>query len=118
MAAPVHRNGELLPAFLVFSDGQGAKRRPVLIVGDFGNEDLPVGSVTSHPARAASDVTLLGWREAGLKFPSTARARKRSTIAKSCVARKRGTLTRGDLGKVRQEPTSVFRPILRCAVCG
>jgi mRNA-degrading endonuclease toxin of MazEF toxin-antitoxin module len=112
MAAPVHRQGELLLAFLVFSDGQGAKRRPVLVVGDFGDDDLLVVPVTSHPARVPSDVALIGWREAGLKFPSTARAGKLSTIAKSCVARKLGTLTPGDLGKVRQELTTVFRQIL------
>lgn len=34
MATPDYAQGEVLLALLVFSDGQGAKRRPVLVVQD------------------------------------------------------------------------------------
>ena len=58
MAAPAYSQGDVLLAFLVFSDGQGSKRRPVLVVHDFGDADLLVVPVTSHSARVPSDVLL------------------------------------------------------------
>ena len=80
----------MLLSFLVFSDGQGRKRRPVLVVHDFGDVDVLVVPVTSHPARVQTDVVLLDWRGAGLMLRSTVRAEKLATIEKSCVARKLG----------------------------
>ena len=72
--------GDVLLSFLVFSDGQGRKRRPVLVVHDFGDVDVLVVPVTSHPARVQTDVVLLDWRGAGLMLRSTVRAEKRATI--------------------------------------
>lgn len=112
MAAPVHAQGEVLLAWLVFSDGQGAKRRPVLVVRDFGDDDLLVVPVTSHTARVTTDVVLSEWRIAGLKLPSTVRVEKLATIEKTCVARKLGTLLPGDLVRVRETLANVFSQIL------
>ena len=112
MAAPGYTQGEVLLAFLVFSDGEGAKRRPVLVVRDFGDADLLVTPVTSHPVRSTADVTLADWQQAGLKLPSTVRAGKLGTIAKFCVARKLGELSPADLAKFRQALTTVFEQIL------
>ena len=95
MGAPAYSQGEILLAWLVFSGGQGAKRRPVLVVHDFGDGDLLVVPVTSHPARTERDVILRDWRAAGLKLPSTVRVEKLATIQKSCVARRLGRLTEG-----------------------
>jgi mRNA interferase MazF len=83
MTAPVHAQGDVLLAFLVFSDRQGSKRRPVLVVHDFGDTDLLVVPVTSHPARVATDLVLSDWKVAGLKLPSTVRVEKLATIEKS-----------------------------------
>jgi len=63
MAAAVYSQGDVLLAFLVFSGGQGTKRRPVLVVHDFGDADLLVIPVTSHPARVPTDVVLLDWKQ-------------------------------------------------------
>ncbi len=112
MAAPVYAQGEVLLALLVFSDGQGAKRRPVLVVQDFGDEDLLVVPVTSHPARVLADLVLSDWKNAGLKLPSTVRAEKLATISKSCVAKKLGVLQPADLAKVRETLATVFKQIL------
>src|ERR1035437_6438858 len=53
----------------VFSDGQGAKRRPVLVVHDFGDDDLLVVPITSQRACVVTDLILLDWKSAGLKLP-------------------------------------------------
>lgn len=103
--------GDVLLAFLVFSDGQGSKRRPVLVLHDFGDADLLVVPITSHPVRSESDVMLVQWEDAGLKLPSTVRTEKLSTIAKSCIARTLGTLPTADLARVRQTLESVFQKV-------
>jgi mRNA interferase MazF len=95
-----------------FSDGQGTKRRPVLVVHDFGDADLLVVPVTSHAARAATDVTLSEWRGAGLKLPSTIRVEKLATIDKTCVVRKLGSLPAADNARVKETLAIVFRRIL------
>ena len=102
MPAPAYSQGEVLLAWLVFSDGQGSKRRPVLVVHDFGDDDLLVVPVTSHPSRTASDIVVSGWKEAGLKLPSTARVEKLATIEKSCVERKLGRLLPADFTTLKE----------------
>jgi len=112
MSAPVHAQGDVLLAWLVFSDGQGSKRRPVLVVHDFGDDDLLVLPVTSQPARVIADVVHSDWRSAGLKLPSTVRVEKLATIEKSGVARKLGALVPSDLARVRQTLAALFKQIL------
>lgn len=112
MAAPVYSQGDVLLAFLVFSDGEERKRRPVLVVHDFGDADLLVVPVTSHPARVATDVALSDWKATGLKLPSTIRVEKLATIEKTCVARKLGVLLPAERAKVRETLATVFRQVL------
>ena len=111
---PAHNQGEVLLAWLVFSDGQGAKRRPVLVVHDFGDDDLLVVPITSQRARVATDLILLDWKSAGLKLPSTVRVEKLATIEKSCVARKLGVLPSAELVRVKETLAAVFKQILEC----
>ena len=108
-----HLQGEVLLAWLIFSDGQGSKRRPVLVVRDFGDDDLLVAPITSQPVRASADVMLADWKSAGLKLPSVVRAEKLATSAKSSVARKLGALPVDELVKVRETLAAVFKQILR-----
>jgi mRNA interferase MazF len=112
MPAPVHAQGDVLLAWLVFSGGQGTKRRPVLVVRDFGDDDLLVVPITSQPARVAADVVLSDWQGAGLKLPSTVRVEKLATIGKSCVARKLGVLPSNELARVREALSLLFKQIL------
>jgi mRNA interferase MazF len=109
---PPHSQGEVLLAWLALSDGQGAKRRPVLVVHDFGDDDLLVVPITSQAARVSADVVLSNWRDAGLKLPSVVRLEKLATISKSCVARKLGTLPRNEHVQVRETLAAVFKQIL------
>jgi mRNA interferase MazF len=112
MAAPLHQQSEVLLAWLTFSDRQATKRRPVLVVRDFGDDDLLVVPITSQPARVAADVILADWQRAGLRLPSTVRTEKLATIAKSCVARKLGELPPAELAKTRQTLAGVFQQVL------
>jgi mRNA interferase MazF len=112
MPVPTHAQGDVLLAWLVFSDGQGRKRRPVLVVQDFGDDDLLVLPITSQPARVTGDVVLSEWRSAGLRLPSTVRVEKLATIEKAGVARKLGVLPPQELAKVRQTLGVLFKQIL------
>jgi mRNA interferase MazF len=107
-----HTQGEVLLAWLVFSDGQGAKRRPVLVVHDFGDEDLLVVPITSQAARVSADVVLSNWQGAGLKLPSVVRMEKLATISKSSVARKLGALPAAEFIRARETLAAVFKQIL------
>ena len=107
-----HAQGEVLLAWLVFSDGQGAKRRPVLVVRDFGDDDLLVAPITNQAARVSADVILSNWQGAGLKLPSVVRVEKLATISKSSVARKLGALPAAELIRVKETLTAVFKQIL------
>lgn len=107
-----HFQGEVLLAWLVFSDGQGAKRRPVLVAHDFGDDDLLVVPITSQQARTAADLVLSDWQRAGLKLPSVVRVEKLATISKSCVARKLGQLPANEMVRVKETLAAVFKQIL------
>jgi mRNA-degrading endonuclease toxin of MazEF toxin-antitoxin module len=111
MASLTFLKGEVLLALLVFSDNQGSKRRPVLVVHDFGDSDLLVVPITSHTVRTQTDVFLSDWKNAGLKLPSTVRTEKFATIAKSCVVKKLGALPANDLTCVNQSISAVCKQI-------
>jgi mRNA-degrading endonuclease toxin of MazEF toxin-antitoxin module len=81
------------------------------VLSDFGDADLLVVPVTSHPSRNESGVALADWKAARLKSPSTVRAEKFSTIAKSCVAQKLGKLPPVELARVKQTIGVVFKKI-------
>jgi mRNA interferase MazF len=110
---PAYKQGEVLLAWLVFSDGQGAKRRPVLVIHDFGDNDLLVVPITSQHARVQTDLVLGDWKSAGLKLPSIVRVEKLATIDKSCVARKLGQIPLPELSRVKELLNVVFKEILK-----
>jgi len=112
MPAAAYSRGDVLLAWLAFSDSRASKRRPVLVVHDFGDDDLLVLPITSHPVRVVTDVLVLDWKSAGLRLPSTIRAEKLATIAKSCVAQNLGRLNSGDRLKINSVLKSVFDKIL------
>jgi mRNA interferase MazF len=112
MPVAAYSRGEVLLAWLIFSDRRESKRRPVLVVCDFGDDDLLVLPITSHPVRVRTDVVVLEWKAAGLRLPSTIRAEKLATIAKSCVAQKLGRLDSGDHLKLNSILKNIFDQIL------
>jgi mRNA interferase MazF len=107
-----YKQGEVLLAWLVFSDGNGTKRRPVLVAKDFGDDDILVLPITSHSSRQQTDIRLVDWKSAGLRLPSVVRAQKLATISKSSVERKMGALSQLDLAQVKTSINHVFKQIL------
>jgi hypothetical protein len=57
--------GDIVSVEFPYSDLQGRKRRPGLVLsGD--DEDLLLARITTRPAAEQGDVALSGWSEAGL----------------------------------------------------
>jgi mRNA interferase MazF len=100
--------GELLLVPVVFTSQTAAKKRPVLVIHDGGDDDLLVTPVTDRGTRSPFDVPLGDWRSEGLRLPSTVRLEKLATVEKSLVLRPLGSLSAADSAKVR----SVLRTFL------
>jgi mRNA interferase MazF len=107
----MYSQGDVLLAWLFFTDGQASKRRPVLVVQDFGDDDLLVVPITSHPTRGDMDLLITDWKTAGLRLPSVIRVAKLATIEKTCVARKLGGLPQTALIQFKETLTVVCRRI-------
>ena len=60
-----HSQGEILLAALVFTSQAGAKKRPVMVIRDAGDDDLLVAPTTGQAARVAYDVVLNDWGAPG-----------------------------------------------------
>ena len=103
--------GEVLLCELAFSTAPGSKKRPVLVVADFGDADLLVAPITSHPIRGEFDLAVQEWKKAGLKLPSTIRTNKLGTVAKSCVIRNFGKLSGTDVQPVQGALRRLFERI-------
>ena len=59
----LHAPGEILLASLVFTSQGGAKKRPVLVIRDGGDDDLLVAPVTGQAVPANYDVMLRDWQQ-------------------------------------------------------
>ena len=105
------RFGDVLLVPIVFSEGSGAKKRPVLTVHDAGDLDLLVVPITSHPSRGSEDVIVVDWRAAGLRLPSTVRMSKLPTVAKSTVIRKLEKLTENEARQAQKVLRRFFEAI-------
>ena len=79
------RRGDLVLLAFPFSSGAGFKQRPALVILDSSDEDVLVARVTTQPYDSTFDVTIQGWRTAGLLAPSVARLHKIATIDNSLV---------------------------------
>jgi len=104
--------GDVLLVPVVFSDGGGRKKRPVVIVYASGDADLLVAPVTSQAARSPRDVPVVNWQRAGLRLPSIVRLEKLATVEKSTVVRKMGHLPPNDWEKVKAVLEQFFSDIL------
>ncbi len=104
--------GDILLVPVVFSDGSGHKKRPVVIVFDGGDADLLVAPVTSQAARSSRDVPVDNWQGAGLRLPSIVRIEKLATVEKTTIVKKMGRLAPDDWGKVKIVLTQFFADIV------
>jgi mRNA interferase MazF len=106
--------GDIVSVEFPYSDLQGRKRRPGLVLsGD--DEDLLLARITTRSAREAGDVSLMQWSEAGLPKASTVRLAKLATVDRRLVLRRIGRIgaedgsnVLGALGKWLQETADGF----------
>lgn len=96
--------GDVVLAYVVFTDGTSTKKRPVIVVS--GNkyhqerQEIIVAAVSSNTKRTLfGDILLQDWQQAGLLSPSTATGIF-FTIKKNLVEKRIGTLTKADLDAV------------------
>lgn len=102
--------GDILIINFPFSDGQGSKRRPVMVVKDTNDEDLLIAKITSQSYNT-SYVKILDWKQAGLLSPSVIRIHKIQTLHSSLIFGHIGRLTLSDLKSVKQTLMNLVREL-------
>ncbi len=104
--------GDILLVPVVFSDGSGHKKRPVVVVYDSSDADMLVAPVTSQTARSPRDVAVVNWQRAGLRLPSIVRLEKLATVEKSTVIKRMGQLAPDDWNEMKTVLRQFFSEIL------
>jgi len=94
--------GDVLIINLPFSDGQGSKRRPVMVIKDTNDKDVLIAKITSQTYNTSYDINLQDWKKASLLSPSVVRIHKIQTLHSSLVFGHIGRLTSTDLNAVRK----------------
>ena len=107
-----YNRGDTLLVKFTFSEGEGLKHRPALVLSTEGynskRRELIMAAVTSNLERQlAGDTKINGWKEAGLLYPSLVTAIIR-TIKQNMVARKLGTLSNNDFQTVEKNLKGVL----------
>ena len=93
--------GEVFLCQFPFTSGAAGKVRPALVLFDLGPDAL-ICRVTSVLRAGPLDVSLTGWRAAGLLKPSVARLDRVVTAERSAVfLRRLGVLNAADQAAVR-----------------
>jgi len=92
--------GEIYLCRFPFTDGQGFKLRPALVLFDLG-EDALICRVTGRLRSGPMDVVIAQWQAAGLVKSSIARLDRIITAEKSIFLRRLGCLSPADLEVVR-----------------
>ena len=83
--------GDILLVPVMFSDGSGHKKRPVVIIYDSGDADLLVAPVTSQMARSPRDVALVNLAAGEASFAFHSSAGKTGHSGKIYCGKKNGT---------------------------
>jgi len=107
-----YRPGDVILVNFVFSEGEGVKKRPALIISSedyhLGRQELIMAAVTSNlDRRLIGDTTVNEWKKAGLVHPSTVTAVIR-TIKQNMITHRLGRLTDSDFELVRKNLKTVI----------
>ena len=89
------RVGEVVSVEFPFTDMQGRKRRPGVVLA-IDSTDLLLARITTHEPRDQFDVSLDGWAAIGLPKPSTIRLVKLVSIDARLVHHSIGVLSPTD----------------------
>ncbi len=103
--------GDVLIINFPFTDGQGAKRRPVMVIKDTNDKDILIAKITSQLYNTEFDVRLQDWKHAGLISPSVIRIHKIQTLHTSLIFGRIGRLTLTDLKGVSHAFAQLVRSL-------
>lgn len=92
--------GDILIINFPFTDGQGSKRRPVMVIKDTNDKDILIAKVTSQSYNTDFDIKLQDWKNAGLISPSVIRIHKIQTLHTSLIFGHIGRITSTNLKAV------------------
>ena len=95
------RVGEVVSVEFPFTDMQGRKRRPGVVLA-IDSTDLLLARITTREPRDQFDVSLEGWAAIGLPKPSTVRLVKLLSIDARLVHHAIGVLLQTDRTKLAQ----------------
>ena len=90
-----------------FADGVSYKRRPALILKDFGDGDVLVCRITSKIYKSKYDIYLNDWLKFGLKLPSVVRIHKMATLETNMIETTMGQIDNETLNKVKKTYISI-----------
>ena len=77
----VFKTGDVVTVEFPYSDLQGRKKRPDLVLASDENDAL-LARITTRPPRDFGDILLENWSDVGLPKPSTVRLTKLVTSTK------------------------------------
>jgi mRNA interferase MazF len=101
--------GEFWIADIPFTDGQGSKRRPTLILWLDG-QDVVVAAVTSATPRSPTDLALEEWSSGGLRVPSTVRLSRLDCLENSLLVSRLGRVSVADGQQIKSIWASHVKP--------
>ena len=94
------RPGDFWLASVPYTDGSGAKIRPVFVLWLDG-QDAIVATVTSAAPRTSSDILLNDWQAIGLKLPSTLRLSRLACLHQALLHTQKGHISNTDARRVK-----------------
>ena len=97
--------GDFWVAEIHFTDGSGAKRRPVLVLWLDG-QDAVVAAVTSAAPRTPTDVPLADWQSNGLRVASTVRLSRLDCLEQSLLIFPLGHVSKSDAKRLKDAWTA------------
>jgi len=108
----IYEPGAVVAVRIRFSDGEGVKRRPVVVLTNelfhaAHADAVVVALTTSMSSPRFGDCVLTDWSAAGLPLPSKSKGAIH-TIERSAVDKQYGTLSRADLERVRESVKQIL----------
>jgi mRNA interferase MazF len=84
--------GDIVLLKFPFTNTQGFKKRPAVVIKDTNDGDIVLCRITSKIYDSPFDFPLKQWEKYGLRLPSVIRIHKIATLEKSLVELKMGKL--------------------------
>ena len=101
--------GEFWVANIPFTDAQGSKKRPVLVLWT-DSSDFVVAAVTSARPRSQLDVALADWKSSGLRIASTVRLSRLDCLEQSLLIGRIGMISTTDADSIKQVWVNHIKP--------